>query len=162
MRQVHGLFIPVNLMESIKYQFSSISGFPRVTRIRGPDMRTVLCIDDSREGLVTRKLFLELKGYSVLTATDGQTGTDLVASNQIDAVILDYRMPGLSGENLAREIKSRRPGVPIIMLSGYSEVPKSAKNLLDAFVFKGTPPNVLLSETDRLIRFRLVKKAAQR
>jgi two-component system, OmpR family, alkaline phosphatase synthesis response regulator PhoP len=122
-------------------------------------MPTVLCIDDSREGLATRKLFLELKGYSVLTATDGQTGLDLIASVQIDAVILDYRMPGLSGESVAREIKSRWPRVPIVMLSGYPEVPKSAKDLSDAFVVKGTHPNVLLSELERLIGFQPVPNA---
>lgn len=121
-------------------------------------MPTVLCIDDSREGLATRKLFLELKGYSVITATDGQTGLDLIASNQIDAVVLDYKMPGLSGENVARKIKSRWPSVPIIMLSG-SEVPQSAKDLTDAFVVKSSPPDFLLSELDRLIGFRPVPKA---
>jgi CheY-like chemotaxis protein len=122
-------------------------------------MPTVLCIDDSREGLATRKLILELKGCSVVTATDGQTGLDLIASNQIDAVILDYRMPGLSGEDVAREIKSRWPSLPIIMLSGYPEVPKSAKDLTDAFVVKGAPLDFLLSELDRLIGFRPAPKA---
>jgi len=117
-------------------------------------MPSVLCIDDSREGLAIRKEFLELKGYTVLTATDGLTGVDLLASNQIDVVILDYRMPRFSGEDVAREIKSRWPNVAIIMLSGYPEVPESAKDLSDAFVVKGANPNVLLSELDRLLGFR--------
>jgi CheY-like chemotaxis protein len=119
-------------------------------------MPTVLCIDDSLDGLTTRKRFLETKGFSVLTASDGQTGLDLMACNQIQAVVLDYRMPGLSGEDVARKIKSRWPSVPIIMLSGYPEVPESAKNFTDAFVVKGTPPDLLLSELDRLIGFRPV------
>jgi CheY-like chemotaxis protein len=122
-------------------------------------MPTVLCIDDSRDGLATRKRFLEIKGFSVLTATDGQTGLDLMAWNQIHAVVLDYRMPGLSGEDVARKIKSRWPSVPIIMLSGYPEVPESAKNFTDAFVVKGTPPDLLLSELDRLTGFRPVPNA---
>ena len=117
-------------------------------------MPSVLCIDDSREGLAIRKEFLELKGYFVLTATDGLTGLDLLASNRIDAVILDYRMPRFSGKDVAREIKSRWPNVAIIMLSGYPEVPESAKDLSDAFVVKGANPNVLLSELDRLLGFR--------
>lgn len=122
-------------------------------------MPTVLCIDDSREGLDTRKCLLELKGYSVLTATDGQSGLDLIANNQIHAVILDYRMPGLNGESAAREIKSRWPGLPIIMLSGDPQIPESAKNLSDAFVVKGSHPDVLLSELDLLIRFRPIRSA---
>lgn len=94
-------------------------------------MPTVLCTDDSREGLATNKCFLETKGFS-------QTGLDVMACNQIHAVALDYRMSGLSGEDVARKIKPRWPSVPINTLSGYPVVPESAKNLADSFVVKVT------------------------
>ncbi len=60
-------------------------------------MPTILCIDDIPQDLALRKLMLEDKGYTVLTACDGPSGIELARLNLIDAVILDYRMPGIAG-----------------------------------------------------------------
>ncbi|MCU1287304.1 MAG: response regulator receiver protein [Acidobacteriales bacterium] len=57
----------------------------------------VLCIDDFRPGLETRKAFLEQFGYQVLIAPNGLEGLRLLKENHIDVVILDYRMPEMNG-----------------------------------------------------------------
>jgi CheY-like chemotaxis protein len=77
---------------------------------------TILCIDDNRAGLAIRKLLLEHQGYSVLTAEDGVSGLSLLERNPVDAVVLDYRMPGMDGDAVAQIIRKEHPGLPIVIL----------------------------------------------
>lgn len=117
--------------------------------------KVLLCIDDNEEGLAIRKLFLEAYGYSVLTASSGKAGLDLLAAQPVDAIILDYRLPGMTGAEIAREARRIKPEVPILMLSGYpSVVPREVRDHADAFLVKGRPPSELLSEIERLVGAR--------
>lgn len=97
--------------------------------------KLILCIDDDPSILRYEMALLERSGYSVLTAASGQEGLDLVAAHHFDAVLLDYQMPGISGHDVASEIKRRKPEIVIIMISG-SDVPTQALALVDAFVPK--------------------------
>jgi CheY-like chemotaxis protein len=98
----------------------------------------ILCIDDFVRGLEIRKQFLEQLGFRVVTAADGATALDLFGRSDFDAVVLDFRMPGMNGEVVARELKRRKPEVPILLLSGYpSLIPESMLQTTDAFLWKG-------------------------
>lgn len=112
--------------------------------------RLVLCIDDHRQGLHARRLILQSAGYDVLTASSGRAGLRLLGRNPVHLVIVDYAMPEMNGEAVAREIRRTHPDVPIVMLSGQLEIPKRAASAVDAFVAKGQPPAVLLGELTRL------------
>ena len=61
---------------------------------------TILCIDDHWNGLIGRKLLLEENGFEVLEATSGTEGLNLFFSHSVDAVVLDYQMPGMNGDML--------------------------------------------------------------
>jgi CheY-like chemotaxis protein len=100
-----------------------------------PSKRTVLCIDDDEAILRYEKMLLERSGYAVLTAASAEQGLRLVTMCECDAVLLDYEMPGMNGNEVAFEIKRIRPELIIILLSG-SEVPTYALALVDAFVPK--------------------------
>ena len=113
--------------------------------------RTVLCVDDERIGLRVRKIMLESRGYTVLTANSGDEGLRLFDENQVDVVVLDYYMPGLNGGDVASEMRRRRPGVPIVFLSAYFSLPPEALELADAFITKGDPPDILIEKLQRLI-----------
>jgi CheY-like chemotaxis protein len=113
-------------------------------------MINILCIDDQIEGLAIRRLLLETKGYSVQTADSGQSGLRALADTHFSAVVLDYSMPDLDGEEVVRQIKSRWPSLPVIMLSGYPEVPESAMAAADAFIVKGSAPKELLDALEQL------------
>ena len=113
--------------------------------------RTVLCVDDERIGLRVRKIMLESRGYTVLTASSGNEGLELFEANHVDVVVLDYYMPGLNGGDVASEMRRRRPGVPIVFLSAYFSLPPEALELADAFITKGDPPDVLIEKLQRLI-----------
>ena len=81
-------------------------------------------------------MLLEKKGYEVLEATDGDEGFDLFVANLIDAVVLDYQMPGTSGDVLATKMKSTKPYVPILLLSSYGPLPGHKLTSIDVFLTK--------------------------
>jgi CheY-like chemotaxis protein len=92
---------------------------------------------------------LEAQNYRVLTAPSGQEGLALLASNSVDAVILDYQMPSMNGAEVARSIRQKWPDLPIVMLSGYPEdVPEDVLRLVNAFVTKGGAPEQLFTTID--------------
>jgi len=107
---------------------------------------TILCIDDESTGLILRKMLLEGEGYSVLLAPGGQEGLVTLESSRIEAVVLDYRMPHMSGDQVALQIRKRWPSIPVILLSGYpQDVPEMMLNQVNAFVWKGGDPSELLT-----------------
>jgi len=112
--------------------------------------KLILCIDDHRQGLHARKLVLEAAGYDVITAGSGRIGLRLLGRHPVRLVVLDYAMPEMNGEAVAREIRRTHPHVPILMLSGQSDIPKGAYSAVDAFVAKGQPPAVLLGHLTTL------------
>jgi CheY-like chemotaxis protein len=97
--------------------------------------KTILCIDDNESILNYEKTLLERAGYAVLTAASADQALRLATMCEIDAVLLDYEMPGMNGDEIALEIKRMRPELRILLLSG-SEVPSRALTLVDAFVHK--------------------------
>ncbi|GMO33518.1 MAG: sigma-54 dependent transcriptional regulator [Termitinemataceae bacterium] len=82
----------------------------------------LLIVDDEkgiREGLAES---LETDGYIVETASDGDAAWKRFQKGDIDLVITDLRMPGLSGDELLKRIKTESPGVPVIVLTGHGTV----------------------------------------
>jgi CheY-like chemotaxis protein len=88
-----------------------------------PQSKMLLCIDDDEDVLECEKGFLESFGYTVLTAPSGGKALELASIHSFDAVILDYFMPEMNGQEVAIEMKRLRPQAPMIMLSGAVEVP---------------------------------------
>jgi CheY-like chemotaxis protein len=86
----------------------------------------ILCVDDEENQLAVRKLVLESKGYEVLTAASGQQALGLLAQHEVDLVLSDHLMPGLTGAELARQIKVQMPEMPVILISAVNEVPVDA------------------------------------
>jgi two-component system response regulator GlrR len=112
---------------------------------------TILCIDDHLNGLIGRKMLLEECGYEVLEATDGDGGLKLFRARPVDAVVLDYQMPGMNGDVVAAKMKRINSTVPIMLLSAYGPLPENKLASVDTFVSKSQPPNVLLSTLKTLL-----------
>jgi PAS domain S-box-containing protein len=98
----------------------------------------ILCIDDELTGLLPRKLLLESAGHRVIEARSGEEGIRLFQTEKVAAVILDYWMSGMKGTAVASELKRINPSVPIIVLSGMSDLPGEAAGLVDQWIMKGT------------------------
>jgi CheY-like chemotaxis protein len=114
-------------------------------------MATLLCIDDEHSILELRKMLLELQGYTVHVADSGRKGLELFRTQRIDAVLLDYLMPGMTGDEVAREIRQINPATPIILVTGFLSLEQSQICDVDAFVTKGQSPQVLLETIQRLL-----------
>jgi CheY-like chemotaxis protein len=115
---------------------------------------TILCIDDHWNGLLGRKMLLEENGYEVLEATNGDEGLKLFFSRAVDAVILDYQMPGMNGDVVATKMKRVKSAVPIMLLSAYGPPPESKLKAVDTFLSKSRPPTILLSTLQHLLNGR--------
>jgi len=83
----------------------------------------ILVVDDEESNRDVVRLMLERGGYRVRTADDGEAGVAAVreASGDIDAIVLDLAMPRMGGEEALEAIRSIRPDVPVVVMSGYSE-----------------------------------------
>jgi two-component system, OmpR family, response regulator CpxR len=86
----------------------------------------ILCVDDEENQLTIRKFVLQKAGYSVLTATSGIQALNLLASHDVDLVLSDHLMPGLTGTELTLRIKASNPKLPVILISAVNEIPPDA------------------------------------
>jgi CheY-like chemotaxis protein len=105
---------------------------------------TLLCIDDERNVLSVRKMLLETVGYRVLSAQSGPQGLEILTHEHVHTVIVDYRMPEMTGSEVAARIRETHPGMPIIMLSAFVDLTQEQLKDVDAYVTKGESPDVLL------------------
>ncbi len=111
----------------------------------------VLCVDDELVGLRIRQILLERAGYKVLTAADGYSGLELFAAHPVDAVVLDYAMPGMHGGQVAEKMRQTKPKVPILLLSAYLDLPTEVTSLADVYMTKGEGAPALLDKLGNLI-----------
>ena len=83
---------------------------------------TVLLVDDEAEFRELLAKRLSKRKLKVLTAGDAAEALRLLASTPVDVVVLDVRMPGMSGTDALREIKARLPNVEVLMLTGHAQL----------------------------------------
>ena len=104
---------------------------------------TVLIIDDEeniRNGLAAN---FELEDYEVKTAANGKDGLDLVAKGDIDLVITDLRMDGISGEEVVKRVTTETPGIPVIVLTGHGSIDAAVEAMKSgAYDFLTKPLNL--------------------
>jgi DNA-binding NtrC family response regulator len=103
----------------------------------------VLIVDDEkniREGLGRA---LELDGYRVFLAEDGQEALKVLNREEIDLVIADLKMPKLSGEELLRKVVSAYPTIQVIILTGHGTIESAVNAMRDgAYDFVTKPVNL--------------------
>jgi two-component system cell cycle sensor histidine kinase/response regulator CckA len=94
---------------------------PRAEAPRGTE--TVLLAEDEQDVRELAREFLESGGYTVIEATNGQDALRLAARHegQIDLLVTDMVMPGMSGQHLAARLQQEHAGLAVIYMSGYSE-----------------------------------------
>jgi CheY-like chemotaxis protein len=114
-------------------------------------MAKILCIDDESAALNIRKRVLETAGHHVLTVRSGDEGVQLFRSEPFDLVLLDYWMPGKNGIATARELKRINPAVPMVILSGLSQLPDETMGVVDRWILKDEGPQFLLNTIKTLL-----------
>ena len=88
----------------------------------------------------------------MLTALDGCVGLAIFESEPIEAVVLDYSMPGMDGGEVAGRMRELKPHVPIMLLSAYVGLPPEVTSLVDLYMTKGEGADMLLNKLDSLIQ----------
>ena len=103
----------------------------------------VLCIDDGDIALHVRQMLLTSAGYLVLTAKSGEVGLELFKKYPVELVVADHFLSGKTGTEIAKEMNSMKPDVPILIFSGAIDRPEGLE-FADGFLTKCEPPEVLL------------------
>ena len=118
-------------------------------------MNTILVIeDDSRIQKSLSRLF-QSEDYSVEIAGDGVAGLDLFRVCAPCAVVLDLKLPGISGKEVCRQIKQAAPSLPVVILSAVADVADKVLLLelgADDYVTKPFSPRELLARVQAAIR----------
>ncbi len=114
----------------------------------------ILVVDDDSHILKLYKLELEEDGYDVVTAANGQEAMERFDSDQPDLVTLDILMPDIDGISLLRQMKEKKPRLPIIMSTAYDYRDDFAVWASEAYMVKSAD----LSEMKEMIKKLLAKK----
>ncbi|NKL39833.1 PAS domain S-box protein [Rhizobium leguminosarum bv. viciae] len=86
----------------------------------------IVAVDDDGLVLMNTTLMLEDLGHTVFEAMAGPEALDILRKQQVDLVICDHAMPRMTGAQLAEAIRSEWPDMPIILATGYAEIPEGA------------------------------------
>ena len=93
--------------------------------------QTVLIIEDELDIQNFISRVLELEGYRVIRASDGQTGLEMIKRNPVSLVLLDLRLPGPDGWSILQEIKGNpaHSKVPVVVLTAIAESVQQRRTL---------------------------------
>ena len=120
---------------------------------RGP---VVLIVDDDERMREYVRVNLEMEGYTVREAGDGEEGLQVLEESTPDLVLLDVMMPGVDGWEMLRRVQERHGvgTIPVIMFSGKIEEPaaaEAAKRGAQGFIGKPFNPQELIDQTKQLL-----------
>jgi CheY-like chemotaxis protein len=117
---------------------------------------TILYVDDNPRSSRLLAGVLEQCGFSVTAKTDPVEALTLCRRTGFDLALLDYEMPAMSGAKLAREIKYLMPDLPVVLISGRTELPPAELEFVDVHFGFGTSLDDLLWAMRVLAAPRLV------
>ncbi|MBT3315741.1 MAG: response regulator transcription factor [Anaerolineae bacterium] len=109
---------------------------------------TILIVDDEPIALKSLGDILELEGYSVITAKNGQVAVDYVRSRYVDLMIVDLRMPGIGGLEVVRITNEISPDTEIILLTAFGTTESAVEALrlrIHDYLLKPASPAQILA-----------------
>lgn len=127
----------------------------------------IVVIDDNANDLQVTRRLLERRGYDAMPALSGEEGIALARQVLPDAIIVDFRMPGMDGFQVARMLKSD-PGlmtIPVLMLTGSDSSEHVVQGLgagADDFVTKGADIEIVVARLRALLRMKAYQDQLRR
>ncbi|MGI9133944.1 MAG: response regulator, partial [Rhodoferax sp.] len=109
-------------------------------------LRQVLVVDDDPVVGKSFNRVLSQKGYVVVTAENAAQALEKMREQEYDVVFSDIKMPGMSGIELAEQIKARRPWTPVVIVTGYGSSENQARAQaagVSAFLSKPLSPEMI-------------------
>ncbi|MDB5282333.1 MAG: sigma-54-dependent Fis family transcriptional regulator, partial [Bacteroidota bacterium] len=120
----------------------------------------ILVIDDDRDILTLLGKFLVKHGYQVETTISGMEGQKLVDSFDPDLVMCDYRLDDIDGADLLAKIKEKKPDLPVIIITGYSDLRTAIKVVrMGAFDYMTKPfiPDEILLNIKQALEYKVTR-----
>ena len=124
----------------------------------------ILWADDEIDLLKPHIMFLEKKGYTVVTMTNGQDALDYVQRHSVDLVFLDENMPGLSGLETLSAIKEIAPSLPVVMITKSEEediMDQAIGSKIADYLIKPVLPNQMLMSIKKHLHGREITQQQQ-
>jgi DNA-binding response OmpR family regulator len=116
---------------------------------------TLLLIDDNAVQAVTRQTILKRAGYFVIAALNPERALEQFQTGEfpteIQLVITDHVMPGMSGSAFVRELRKTHPKLPVLVISGMEEAEEEYKGMDVTFRVKPLLPDSLLASVNSLM-----------
>lgn len=127
----------------------------------------IVVIDDNENDLQVTKRLLDRRGYDAIPATSGEEGLRLAYQLLPDAIIVDYRMPGMDGFEVTRRIKAdpQLQTIPVLMLTGSDSAAHVVEGLgagAEDFVTKGSDIEVVVARLRALLRMKTYQDQLRR
>lgn len=117
-------------------------------------MKKLLIVDDESGIVEEVKAYFEEEGYEVYTAETGKEGLDALAAHKPDLVLLDMKLPDMSGLQILKVCKETLPGTKVIVNTGYVDqhiIDEAARLGRDAFLQKPFNLERLQQEIEKLL-----------
>ena len=115
----------------------------------------ILLIDDNAVQAATRQMILQRAGYFVIAVLNPMRALQQFQSNDFPAdiqlVITDHLMPGMTGSEFVRELRKTHPQTPVLVISGLEEAEEQYRGLAVLFRLKPLMPDHLLASVHRLV-----------
>ncbi|MEY4595093.1 MAG: hypothetical protein RIQ47_1503 [Bacteroidota bacterium] len=123
-------------------------------KITTMDKITILWADDEIELLKPHQIFLNEKGYEVLTVSNGEDALQCASKQHVDIVFLDENMPGLSGLETLNRLKNQFPDIPVIMITKSEEeriMEEAIGSKIADYLIKPVNPNQILLALKKIL-----------
>lgn len=114
---------------------------------------TILLIDDNAVQAVTRQTILKRAGYGVVAVLNPQRALEQIRASEataVELVITDHLMPGMSGAEFVKALRTTHPALPVLVISGLCEAEAEYDGLGVTFHQKPLLPDHLLASVHRL------------
>ena len=114
----------------------------------------ILVVDDEEPIRITMRDLLQRRGHEVTTAEHGEAALALIYQRPFDLLLLDLKMPGLSGIDVAKRARERQPEVAIIMLTGHGSLDSALDGMhlgVFDYMLKTTSPRDVLGRVEAAI-----------
>jgi two-component system, LuxR family, response regulator FixJ len=115
----------------------------------------VYVVDDDMDVLGSLRFLLEADSFEVRTFRSGLALLNAIAPGEVDCIIMDYKMPAMSGIELAKRLRGRDVAAPIILITGYPDlniIEKAAAAGIDHVLLKPHLEESLVMEIRRAIK----------
>jgi two-component system NtrC family response regulator len=125
-------------------------------------METILIVDDEKNYLVVLEALLSPEGYEIMTADNARSALRLIEESDLDLVLTDMKMPGVSGMELLEQCKKIKPEVPVIMMTAYGTIEMAVqamkKHAFDYITKPFQNEELKLTIKKALENYRLIKE----